>query len=111
MNHYQSGQGRSHIGKEFQNAEVEHKTGGKLDASYIGKLRNGRVDNPTLNTMMTLANAFGVEPDYFLRREPVQQEGGMDQVRVALRSSGLNREAQQYLEQLIQALRKGNETQ
>lgn len=94
-------------GKEFSNIEIEQKTGGKLDASYIGRLRNGRVDNPTLNTINVLADAFEIEPDYFLRRGTTLSGPDIEQVRIALRSAGLNSEAQEFVENLIQALQKG----
>ena len=96
-------------GQPFTNVEIEQKTKHQLEASYIGKLRNGRVDNPTVNTLKVLAKAFGITPDYFLRPDPMAQSGE-NQVRIALRSSGLNRDTQRYLEQLIDSLQKENKT-
>ena len=100
---------RREDGEPFSNVEIAQRTNNELEASYIGKLRKGeRFTNPTRSTIIAIADAFGIEPDYFFRREPVVQEG-MDQVRVALRSSGLNREAQGYLERLIDSLRKSKD--
>jgi transcriptional regulator with XRE-family HTH domain len=55
---------RRQDGREYTNIEVA-RTIGKIDASYLTKLRSGRVNNPTRDTLLALCQFFKVEPSYF----------------------------------------------
>ncbi|PNG19428.1 helix-turn-helix transcriptional regulator [Streptomyces cahuitamycinicus] len=48
----------------WTNSEVARKIG--VSPTYIGNLRTGKSDNPTLIQMKRLAEVFGVEATYFL---------------------------------------------
>jgi transcriptional regulator with XRE-family HTH domain len=53
--------------REFTNSEVAAETG--VSASYIGYLRKGVRDNPSVDTVQALARFFGVRPSYLVDDE------------------------------------------
>ena len=56
-------------GPEYRNTEVAAalgELGVKVTASYLGLLRNGERDNPTVNVVQGLATFFDLDPVYFL---------------------------------------------
>jgi transcriptional regulator with XRE-family HTH domain len=57
-------------GKEYSHREVERELkdrfGEQISHAYIGQLRAGRQDNPTIKTVRALAMFFGVPVDYFV---------------------------------------------
>ena len=56
-------------GPEYKNTEVAaalSKLGVKVTGSYLGLLRNGDRDNPTINVVQGLATFFDLDPVYFL---------------------------------------------
>jgi transcriptional regulator with XRE-family HTH domain len=53
--------------REFTNAEVAAATG--VSATYVGYLRKGERDNPSVETVQALARFFGVRPSYFVDDE------------------------------------------
>lgn len=57
-------------GKEYSHREVERELrdrfGEQLSHAYIGQLRAGRQDNPTIKALRALAMFFGVPVDYFV---------------------------------------------
>lgn len=57
-------------GREFTNREVSRALNGELEHSYLGKIRSGKVENPSRNTLLLLCQFFSsvgekVEPNYF----------------------------------------------
>jgi transcriptional regulator with XRE-family HTH domain len=50
--------------REYTNAEVAQATG--VSGSYVGYLRKGIRDNPTVDAVQSLARHFGVRPSYFV---------------------------------------------
>ena len=50
--------------REFTNSEIAAATG--VSASYIGYLRKGVRDNPSVETVQALARFFGVRPSYLV---------------------------------------------
>jgi hypothetical protein len=64
----------------YSNAEVATATG--LAASYIGYLRTGKRQNPTLQTLEVLARFFGVPVAYFYDDDAEQRiEAQLEQLR------------------------------
>ncbi|GAA3432935.1 helix-turn-helix domain-containing protein [Kutzneria kofuensis] len=56
-------------GPEYRNTEVAAalgELGVKVTGSYLGMLRNGERDNPTVNVVQGLATFFDLDPVYFL---------------------------------------------
>ncbi len=53
--------------REYTNAEVAQATG--VSGSYIGYLRKGARDNPTVDAVQALARHFGVRPSYLVDDE------------------------------------------
>jgi transcriptional regulator with XRE-family HTH domain len=56
-------------GPEYRNTEVAAalgELGVKVTGSYLGLLRNGERDNPTVNVVQGLATFFDLDPVYFL---------------------------------------------
>ncbi|GII22590.1 helix-turn-helix domain-containing protein [Planosporangium mesophilum] len=50
-------------GRTYTNSEVAAATG--MSDTYVGYLRRGSADNPTLKTIQDLARFFGVKPSFF----------------------------------------------
>lgn len=55
-------------GREYKQSEIEDLTeqeGLKVSTSYIGRLRNGKADNPSWEVLSVLATVFGVPLTFF----------------------------------------------
>ena len=63
----------------YRTSEVAAATG--LSTSYLGYLRNGTRDNPTMRQIASLARFFGVPPGYFFD-DGVAAEASEDDVAV-----------------------------
>jgi transcriptional regulator with XRE-family HTH domain len=97
---------RKENGQEYTNQEIAQRMNYEMSPSSIGKIRNGIVPNPGRTALLLLCRAFDVPAAYFFPELENQEEQNEAQLKVALRNSGLNTEAQLYLEGLIEALRK-----
>ena len=64
-------------GEPLTNEEVERRTGGLVSANHVWRLRNGRNQNPGLETLQALADVFGVSLDYFAGRDEAGDEGAI----------------------------------
>ncbi|MDQ3863285.1 MAG: hypothetical protein M3317_07275 [Actinomycetota bacterium] len=67
-------------GKPYTNAEVARMSLGDLSEEQIEQIRTGRLTNPSMKQIVTLAEAFGVHPAYFLdttRKPPILDEEAM----------------------------------
>lgn len=51
-------------GSEYTSRELEAATG--VTPSYIGRLRSGKADNPSLKVILAFAQFFNVNPSYFV---------------------------------------------
>lgn len=58
--------------REYSNAEVAQSTG--VSGSYIGYLRKGVRDNPTVEAIQALARHFGVRPSYLVDDESDEEQ-------------------------------------
>lgn len=58
-------QRRHPSGREYSNREVGLALQRKNPGAHIAKLRNGRIQNPTRETLLVLARFFHIQPLYF----------------------------------------------
>lgn len=56
---------RKDDGSPYTPDDIQTIMGG-ITASYIWRLRKGRIDNPTIHVVGLLADFFGVSPSYFI---------------------------------------------
>lgn len=59
---------RQRDGSAWTLSTVARATQGRLSLQQISKLYYGKSANPQLETVAVLAEVFGIEPDYFVRR-------------------------------------------
>lgn len=59
---------RQRDGSAWTLSAVARATEGRLSLQQISKLYYGKSANPQLETVAVLAEVFGIEPDYFVRR-------------------------------------------
>ena len=95
-------------GSEFTNSEVARSIGGTMDASYLSKLRNGKITNPGRESLLELCKFFGVPPLYFFPELDLSppESGDTVPIDIALRSTHLSPDIQNKLAALIQAMQK-----
>lgn len=97
-------------GSKYSNREVAIATQGAIDATHLGKLRAGKIPNPSRDTLLNLCRFFKVPPSYFfpeLRDQPedTQAIDPIDQLHVALRSLGVQPDIEEQIARLVQVLR------
>ena len=59
---------RQRDGSAWTLSAVARATRGRLSLQQVSKLYYGKSANPQLETVEVLADVFGIEPDYFVRR-------------------------------------------
>ena len=64
-------------GEPLTNEDIERRTNGVVSANHVWRLRNGRNQNPGLETLQALAEVFGVALDYFAGRDDVGDEAAI----------------------------------
>jgi transcriptional regulator with XRE-family HTH domain len=106
---------RTHLkadGREYSCQEVSKALDGKLDASYIAKVRKGVIKNPGRDALMHICMFFRVPASYFFPEleslnapDEDEAKGDVELLRTAFRSMALSNEVQVYLEGLITALK------
>lgn len=67
-------------GKPYTNAEVARMSLGDLTEEHVEEIRSGKLTNPSMNQIVTLADVFGVHPAYLLdtgRKPPLLDEEAM----------------------------------
>jgi transcriptional regulator with XRE-family HTH domain len=67
-------------GRPYTNAEIARLSLGALTEEHVEQIRAGRLTDPSMNQIVTLAEAFGVHPAYFLdstRKPPILDEEAM----------------------------------
>lgn len=92
--------------REYMNTEVSRALEGQIDQSYLAKLRKGKVDNPTRNTLLLLCQFFDVPSSYFFPELDIRVPPEQTSLRVALRATSLDEETQEKLLELIQTMAK-----
>lgn len=95
-------------GKEYTYQEVAAALNGELDATYIGKLRSGKITNPGRNVLKLLCLFFRVPSSHFFPElDTLAKEENIDgeqRLQLALRSIGLDPETQAHIQALVRAL-------
>lgn len=94
-------------GREYSHLEVAAASG--IDASYLSRLRNGKVPNPGRETLKNLSLFFKVPITYFFPEldELLADPDGQpvdEQLHQVLRRVGLNPQARAHVEGLIALL-------
>jgi transcriptional regulator with XRE-family HTH domain len=67
-------------GKPYTNAEVSRMSLGDLSEEHVEQIRAGKLSDPSMKQVVTLAEVFGVHPAYFLdttRKAPLLDEEAM----------------------------------
>jgi transcriptional regulator with XRE-family HTH domain len=67
-------------GRPYTNAEVARLSLGDLTEEQVEQIRTGKLTDPSMKQVVTLADVFGVHPTYFLdstRRVPLLDEEAM----------------------------------
>ncbi len=95
--------GREYTASEVARAITE-ELHGELDPSYLTKMRNGQIENPTRNTLLLLCRFFKVPANYFFPELDLQSPPEEGSIHAALRATDLEPEVQAKLEELIQAM-------
>ncbi|MFI6910331.1 helix-turn-helix domain-containing protein [Nonomuraea sp. NPDC050394] len=86
--------------REYTNSEVAAAT--DISASYIGYLRKGVRDNPSVETVQALARFFEVRPSYFVDEDVDDEHAAAVEARLklvrALNDPGIKRLAMRAME-------------
>ena len=79
--------------REFTNEEVAagilERKGMSISANYVGQLRSGRANNPSISVIEALADFFGVRPSFFLDDRSTEETKAEIELRQILRDNGL----------------------
>lgn len=68
--------------RQYSNSEVAAATG--VSGTYIGYLRRGVRDNPSVDTVQALARFFGVRPSYLVDDDADEQRAASTEAQVRL---------------------------
>ena len=105
-------------GEPLPNAEVSRRTAGKVSEAEIEAMRSGTLDNPTVEQVLALSEAFDVDPAYWFRRgknkplvnqEIVEALRNEDNRLLLHRSLGLSKDQKDMLLVLMEQLEKRDE--
>lgn len=105
-------------GETLTNAEVSRRTAGKVDEAELEAMRSGTLDNPTVEQVLALSEAFDVDPAYWFRRgknkplvdqEIVEALRNEDNRLLLHRSLGLSKDQKDMLLILMEQLEKRDE--
>ncbi len=81
-----------------------------LTRIYLWRLQAGKVARPAYEIVTALAELFGVPPSYFFEEEnegsQANTENPTEELRVVLRSFGLDRDAQKAVILMVEQLKK-----
>ena len=97
--------GREYTATEVARA-IKQELQGDLDPSYLTKMRKGQIENPTRHTLILLCRFFQVPATYFFPELELQPPPDDAALRVALRTTDLDPEVQEKLEELIQVMQR-----
>lgn len=96
-------------GREYTASEISRALNGELDPSYLGKMRRGKIENPTRQTLLLLCQFFKVPSSYFfpeLTSPGEENQGEDDPIAIAARSAKASPAVKQKLEALLRALQE-----
>ena len=108
--------GRGELTYEEVAEGIRARGGASISGVYVWQLRTGKRTNPTVSTLKSLAEFFGVPPAYFLDEEArARIDAQLDLLaamrdarvsRIALRSFGLSAESLQAIAGVIENARR-----
>ncbi len=97
-------------GTLYSAADILEHTKGILTRVHLWKLRSGQAVNPNLKTIIALADAFGVPTSYFFesdkRKGELTENDQQEELRVLLRSFGMDRNEQKAVLLMVDAIKK-----
>lgn len=102
-------------GELLTNAEVSRRSVGKLSEVELEAMRSGELDNPTVEQVLALSEAFDVDPAYWFRRgekKPLVDREVVEALRnennrlLLHRSLGLSREQKDMLLVMMEQLER-----
>lgn len=106
-------------GRQYSHVEVARALGGQLEASYIGKIRAGKVENPTRQTILLLCQFFSSVgkpvsadcffPEFTASEKPSRSGVNQDSFDEALRASGLSQKALQALAEFLRIVNESGD--
>lgn len=105
-------------GEAFTNASISRLTAGKVSEAELESMRSGELDNPTVEQVLSLSDAFDVDPAYWFRRgenkplvdqEIVEALRNEDNRLLLHRSLGLTKGQKDMLLVLMEQLEKRDE--
>lgn len=101
-------------GESLTNAEISRRTAGRISETELESMRSGALDNPTVEQILALSEAFDVDPAYWFRRgrkKPLVDQEIVEALRdeenrlLLHRSLGLSRDQKNMLLVLMEQLR------
>ncbi len=93
-------------GQEYSCSEVSRALDGKIDPSYLARMRKGKIENPTRHTLLLLCQFFEVAPNYFFPELELNTSQSGISLHSTLQDSKLQPEVQEKLAALIEAMQK-----
>lgn len=93
-------------GQEYSCSEVSRALDGKIDPSYLARMRKGKIENPTRNTLLLLCQFFKVAPNYFFPELDLKAGHSSISLQTTLQESTLQPDVQEKLAALIEAMQK-----
>jgi transcriptional regulator with XRE-family HTH domain len=98
---------RREDGREYTYSEVSRLTDGKLDPSYLSKMRRGEIENPTKQSLLHLCRFFQVPPSYFFPELATFDQHSPeveDPLQAALRARGFPEEVREKIDELLRLI-------
>lgn len=102
-------------GEPFSPAEIVNITSGQVNELQLQQMRDGRMENPTIETVLALSEAFGIDFSYWFRRNkgrPLVGDHILEALRnedsrlILARSSELSKDQKDMLLVLMEQLKK-----
>ena len=101
-------------GERYSNEEIcewirENVPNAHLSVGYLGKLRSGQSANPSRDVLIALCLAFQVSAQYFfpeLEQLSPHQSSPDEQMRLAMRAQGVDRDVQDSIMRIIRAFKQ-----
>ncbi|GAC1554651.1 MAG: hypothetical protein NVS2B7_30630 [Herpetosiphon sp.] len=93
-------------GREYSCSDVARLLDGKIDPSYLARMRKGKIENPTRQTLLLLCQFFEISPNYFFPELEINAPPGGPSLQSRLHGVNLSPEVEEKLAALIQAMHK-----
>ncbi|CAN5725055.1 hypothetical protein BH20ACT11_BH20ACT11_13370 [soil metagenome] len=102
-------------GEHFSPAEIAYRTSGQVTELQVQQMRDGYTENPNIETVLALSEAFGIDFSYWFRRnksKPLVEDRILEALRnedsrlILARSSELSKDQKDMLLVLMEQLKK-----